>query len=214
MPPEEALATVVDSPYTRYPVYRDSLDEIIGILHVRDLFAAMHDLGIAAVRARDRSRARRTSSRRRRTSPRCSPTSGARSSTWRSSSTSTAAWTGSSRSRTCSRRSSARSRTSSTFPTRRSSGSTRRASGSTARTRSTTSTRRSGPSSTRTTSTRWPASSSARSGGRPRSGDAVDRGRRSGSRVLEVEGSRILRLEVEFGVDGNAEARGDEPEAA
>jgi putative hemolysin len=50
MPPEEALATVVDSPYTRYPVYRNSLDEIIGILHVRDLFAAMHDLGIANVR--------------------------------------------------------------------------------------------------------------------------------------------------------------------
>ena len=49
MAPEEALATVVDSPYTRYPVYRNSLDEIIGILHVRDLFAAMHDLGIAAV---------------------------------------------------------------------------------------------------------------------------------------------------------------------
>ena len=50
MAPEDALATVVDSPYTRYPVYRNSLDEIIGILHVRDLFAAMHDLGIAAVR--------------------------------------------------------------------------------------------------------------------------------------------------------------------
>jgi len=50
MPPEEALATVVDSPFTRYPVYRDSLDEIVGILHVRDLFAAMHDLGISAVR--------------------------------------------------------------------------------------------------------------------------------------------------------------------
>ena len=50
MPPEEALATVVDSPYTRYPVYRNSLDEIIGILHVRDLFAAMHDLGLASVR--------------------------------------------------------------------------------------------------------------------------------------------------------------------
>jgi putative hemolysin len=50
MPPEEALATVVDSPYTRYPVFRNSLDEIIGIMHVRDLFAAMHDLGIASVR--------------------------------------------------------------------------------------------------------------------------------------------------------------------
>jgi putative hemolysin len=50
MPAEDALATVVDSPYTRYPVYRNSLDEIIGILHVRDLFAAMHDLGLASVR--------------------------------------------------------------------------------------------------------------------------------------------------------------------
>ena len=50
MPPEEALKAVVDSPFTRYPVYRDSLDEIIGVLHVRDLFAAMHDLGIASVR--------------------------------------------------------------------------------------------------------------------------------------------------------------------
>jgi magnesium and cobalt exporter, CNNM family len=49
MPAEEALATVVDSPFTRYPVYRESLDEIIGVLHVRDLFAAMHDLGIASV---------------------------------------------------------------------------------------------------------------------------------------------------------------------
>jgi putative hemolysin len=50
MPPEDALKAVVDSPYTRYPVYRDSLDEIIGILHVRDLFAAIHDFGIASVR--------------------------------------------------------------------------------------------------------------------------------------------------------------------
>ena len=50
MPPEEALATVIDSPFTRYPVYRASLDEIVGVLHVRDLFAAMHDLGLASVR--------------------------------------------------------------------------------------------------------------------------------------------------------------------
>jgi putative hemolysin len=50
MPPEDVLATVVDSPFTRYPVYRVSLDEVVGVLHVRDLFAAMHDLGIAAVR--------------------------------------------------------------------------------------------------------------------------------------------------------------------
>jgi putative hemolysin len=50
MAPEEALATVVDSPFTRYPVFRNSLDDIVGILHVRDLFAAMHDLGLASVR--------------------------------------------------------------------------------------------------------------------------------------------------------------------
>ena len=49
MPPEDALATVVDSPFTRYPVYRGTLDEIIGVLHVRDLFGAMHDLGMASV---------------------------------------------------------------------------------------------------------------------------------------------------------------------
>ena len=49
MPPEEALRAVVDSPFTRYPVYRSSLDDVVGILHVRDLFGAMHDLGLASV---------------------------------------------------------------------------------------------------------------------------------------------------------------------
>jgi CBS domain containing-hemolysin-like protein len=49
MPPEEALAAILDSPYTRYPVFRDSLDEIIGVLHVRDLFSALHDRGIGEV---------------------------------------------------------------------------------------------------------------------------------------------------------------------
>jgi len=49
MPPDEALRAVVDSPFTRYPVYRGTLDDIVGILHVRDLFGAMHDVGIASV---------------------------------------------------------------------------------------------------------------------------------------------------------------------
>ncbi len=49
LPPEEALGALMNSPYTRYPVYRGSLDEIVGILHVRDLFGAMHDRGIASV---------------------------------------------------------------------------------------------------------------------------------------------------------------------
>ena len=49
LPTEEALAALLESPYTRYPVYRESLDEIAGILHVRDLFHALHDRGIAQV---------------------------------------------------------------------------------------------------------------------------------------------------------------------
>ena len=49
LPPEEALAAMIESPYTRYPVYRASLDEIVGILHVRDLISALTDRGIAGV---------------------------------------------------------------------------------------------------------------------------------------------------------------------
>jgi magnesium and cobalt exporter, CNNM family len=49
LPPEEALQAVLDSPYTRYPVYRDSLDDIVGVLHVRDLVEAIYDRGLAAV---------------------------------------------------------------------------------------------------------------------------------------------------------------------
>ncbi len=49
LPPEQALAVVLDSPYTRFPVYRESLDDIAGVLHVRDLFSAIHDRGLAGV---------------------------------------------------------------------------------------------------------------------------------------------------------------------
>jgi CBS domain containing-hemolysin-like protein len=49
LPPEECLAAVIDSPFTRYPVYRESLDDVVGVLHVRDLFSAMHDRGLADV---------------------------------------------------------------------------------------------------------------------------------------------------------------------
>ena len=49
LPPEQCLAAVIDSPYTRYPAYEGSLDHIIGVLHVRDLFGALHDRGIANV---------------------------------------------------------------------------------------------------------------------------------------------------------------------
>ncbi len=49
MPPEQALKAVLESPYTRYPVYRESIDDIVGVLHVRDLFTAVHDRAIADV---------------------------------------------------------------------------------------------------------------------------------------------------------------------
>ncbi|HEY6836519.1 MAG TPA: hemolysin family protein [Gaiellaceae bacterium] len=49
LPPEEALAAMIESPYTRYPVYRESLDKVIGIIHVRDLFSAIVDRGIGGV---------------------------------------------------------------------------------------------------------------------------------------------------------------------
>ncbi len=40
--PDEVLAAVVDMPNTRYPVYGESLDDIRGVLHVRDLFKAVN----------------------------------------------------------------------------------------------------------------------------------------------------------------------------
>jgi putative hemolysin len=49
LPPQECLASLIDSPYTRYPVYRESLDDIVGILHVRDLFSALYAHGIENV---------------------------------------------------------------------------------------------------------------------------------------------------------------------
>jgi putative hemolysin len=54
LPPEQALEAVMDSPYTRYPVYRESLVDVVGILHVRDLFSGlrergMHDVKIAEI---------------------------------------------------------------------------------------------------------------------------------------------------------------------
>jgi putative hemolysin len=49
LPPAEILAAVVDSPYTRYPVFREDVDHIVGILHVRDLFSSVHANGVAGV---------------------------------------------------------------------------------------------------------------------------------------------------------------------
>jgi putative hemolysin len=53
LPPEKALEAVMDAPFTRYPVYRGNLDEILGILHVRDLFHALRDRGMEQVQIED-----------------------------------------------------------------------------------------------------------------------------------------------------------------
>jgi CBS domain containing-hemolysin-like protein len=50
LPPDQALEAVMDSPYTRYPVYRDSLDNVVGILHVRDLFSGLRERGMHDVK--------------------------------------------------------------------------------------------------------------------------------------------------------------------
>jgi CBS domain containing-hemolysin-like protein len=48
-PPAELLQRIVSQPYTRYPVYREDMDDIVGILHVRDLFNAAEQHGKANV---------------------------------------------------------------------------------------------------------------------------------------------------------------------
>ena len=47
--PDEAMAAMLESPYTRYPVYRESLDDIVGIVHVRDLVASLHNGSLGTV---------------------------------------------------------------------------------------------------------------------------------------------------------------------
>ena len=53
LPPAQCLAAVIDSPFTRYPVYRGTLENIVGILHVRDLFSALNDVGIEQVKIQE-----------------------------------------------------------------------------------------------------------------------------------------------------------------
>jgi magnesium and cobalt exporter, CNNM family len=53
LPPEECLAAVIESPFTRYPVYRSTLENVVGILHVRDLFSALNERGLANVRVEE-----------------------------------------------------------------------------------------------------------------------------------------------------------------
>lgn len=45
MPPAELLESVANQPFTRYPIYRGSMDNVIGILHIRDLFTTSEQQG-------------------------------------------------------------------------------------------------------------------------------------------------------------------------
>jgi CBS domain containing-hemolysin-like protein len=49
LPVQEVLRLVLSHPFTRYPVYEGDLDDIVGVLHVRDLFSALHDRGLSRV---------------------------------------------------------------------------------------------------------------------------------------------------------------------
>jgi putative hemolysin len=49
LPPEECLQAVLESPYTRFPVYRETPEHIVGVLHLRDLLKAMNERGIEQV---------------------------------------------------------------------------------------------------------------------------------------------------------------------
>jgi CBS domain containing-hemolysin-like protein len=46
LPVPEMLDLVLAHPFTRYPVYEGELDDIVGVLHVRDLFSALHARGL------------------------------------------------------------------------------------------------------------------------------------------------------------------------
>jgi putative hemolysin len=52
LPVVEVLRVVLNHPYTRYPVFEEDLDDILGILHVRDLFSALNDRGMDRVDVR------------------------------------------------------------------------------------------------------------------------------------------------------------------
>lgn len=44
-PPETVVREILQSPHTRMPLWRGSLDNIVGILHAKDLLRALHDVG-------------------------------------------------------------------------------------------------------------------------------------------------------------------------
>lgn len=45
-PPEVAIRTILESPYTRMPVWRGATDNIIGVIHAKDLIRALAEPGV------------------------------------------------------------------------------------------------------------------------------------------------------------------------
>lgn len=43
-PPQDILAQILKSPFTRLPLYRDEPENIVGVIHAKDLLRAMHKL--------------------------------------------------------------------------------------------------------------------------------------------------------------------------
>jgi Mg2+/Co2+ transporter CorB len=44
LPPQDILAQILESPRTRLPLYRDEPENIVGVIHAKDLLRAMHKL--------------------------------------------------------------------------------------------------------------------------------------------------------------------------
>ena len=44
LPPQDILSLILQSKYTRHPVYRDDQENIVGVIHAKDLLRAMHKL--------------------------------------------------------------------------------------------------------------------------------------------------------------------------
>jgi CBS domain containing-hemolysin-like protein len=53
LPPREIIAQAMSSPHTRLPLYKDEPENIVGILHARDLLRAISEHGRDALNVRD-----------------------------------------------------------------------------------------------------------------------------------------------------------------
>ena len=82
-PLHEVIDHVVKDGHSRYPVYRESLDNIVGLLYVKDLFEVLRTTGSARRRCRTWCAARSSSSSRRSRWPTCCARCARGGCTWR-----------------------------------------------------------------------------------------------------------------------------------